>query len=380
MGARLLQNELRTHNKVLRQARQQMAPGDDWSLSTTPILLRRPRREGLLHQAWFRTRGCTYDYAAQCSMCNYGIGPDIDEGRIIEAVRRGLAEIPLKSMLYLSPSGSLLDPNEVSPSLLDAVLNAVAEREPASYAFESRPEFVTTGRVEKIRRALGDAAIACHLGVESWDDAIRTTCHLKPTSRASYLAALETLSANRVASIANIALGGLGLSPREAYLDTVSTIASTRAAGFTIQMVFPLSAKFGTLLGWAESQGLWQPMPLWSLVHALAEASEDGRGASDLDVSWYDPPVSEVVLKRPDGCASCRPLLVSSLGSFRSDPDSRHLEPLLRWAVCSCPDQARDLVLRADDTTWRDRLRTIVRAREAPPGTWPTPNSVKEDM
>jgi len=240
----------------------------------------------------------------------------------------------------------------------------VAARAPAAFTFESRPEFVTQAAVRQVRDVLGDAALACHLGVESWDDDIRTTCHLKSSRRQAYVEAVSLLSDERVASIANIALGGLGLSPREAYRDARSSIAGTRAAGFTIQMLFPLCAKRGTLLGWAETAGLWSPPPLWMLIFLLAESGLPDRGVDDLDVSWYNPPISAVVRRRPDGCEECRPALVETLDRFRTEPSLSRIESMLDWRRCDCPIRARELMHRDEVGTWAERLADIARARE----------------
>lgn len=332
------------------------------------------RRQVEMYQIWFRTRGCTYDRAGQCSMCNYGIGPEIDPGRIARALRRRLATVPEGASIYLSPSGSLLDDVEVVPELRDELLQIVAARRPALFAFESRPELFTAEKLDHIRRTITSAALIGQVGAESWDPQIRNLCHLKPTPQQAYLSVARLLAEHGFASVANITLGGLGLSPAEAYRDALDGIRGTRAAGYTTQMVFPLSAKAWTLLGWAADRGLWQPPSLWMLVKLLAEgfdARSEARG--DLSISWFDPELNDVVRERPDGCPLCRPVLVEALNEFRADSRTPvALESALAWRGCECLAgvERRLLPPAESDPGYLSRLSEISdRWRAEHPGT-----------
>lgn len=300
-----------------------------------------PRREPvMMHQVWFRTRGCTYDRAGQCSMCNYGVGPEIDQRRIARSVGNLLATVPEGGCLYLSPSGSLLDDQEVPPDLREQLLRHVAGRRPALFAFESRPELFTAAKLERIRSALPDAVLVGQVGVESWDPAVRNLCHLKPTPQHAYESAARMLAEHGFASIANVTLGAMGLTQREAYDDALASVRGARAAGYTTQMLFPLSAKSGTLLGWAHEHDMWEPPTLWMLVRLLAEAADDAADderPGDVSISWFAPEIDTVVRSRPDGCRRCRPALLEALDRFRVTPRKSTLREILAWNGCDCP-------------------------------------------
>lgn len=316
-----------------------------------------------MYQMWFRTRGCTYDRAGQCSMCNYGIGPEIDPDAITRSVGRRLTAVPEGAAIYLSPSGSLLDDREVPASLREQLLRCVAARRPVLFAFESRPEVFTHEKLAQLRELLPSTAVVGQVGVESWDPRVRALCHLKPTPQSAYLSAAGMLAEHGFDSIANLTLGGLGLSQREAYDDTLAGVRAARAAGYTTQMIFPLSAKSGTLLGWAHDEGHWQPPTLWMLVRLLAECADDtatGDAPGDLSLSWFDPKLNDVVQARPDACVRCRPVLVEALSAFRVFPRSRSLAPLLDWHGCDCPDRTADALRpRRPHDRYPDRVRAI---------------------
>ncbi|MFC5833579.1 hypothetical protein [Nonomuraea insulae] len=368
LAERRLRRTLIAANRAIRQDRA-MFPEHTNVYGRTYEAATGPARETVqMHQLWFRTRGCTYDRAGQCSMCNYGIGPEINVQRVARSVRLRLAKIPPHAHIYLSPSGSFLDEREVPPELRAQLLAHLAEREPALFAFESRPETITAAKLQEIRAALPGTVLVGQVGVESWDPAIRSLCHLKPTPQHAYTEAARTLAELEFASIANVTLGGMGLSHREAFGDTLASVRGARAAGFTTQMVFPLSAKTGTLLGWAHGHGLWEPPSLWMLLRLLAEGADDdadGERPGDLSISWFAPDLDEVVRSRPDGCEVCRPAVVDALNRFRVTPRSRTLREILDWRGCDCHARAIGTLSQDDGEGYLTRLTRIAELWES---------------
>jgi uncharacterized Fe-S cluster-containing MiaB family protein len=297
-------------------------------------------------------------------MCNYGVGPEIDPKFIARALQWRMSLVPDNAFIYVSPSGSLLDPHEVPHELLHAVLSEVARHNPVAFAFETRPELCTPGAFAELRSMLPSTTqVAIQLGVESWTPSIRTICHLKPSTQSAYERAIAVAREYGFDMIANLTLGGLGLTDAAAYADTIAAVRGTRAAGFSTQIVFPLSAKEGSLVGWAHSQGLWQPPTLWMLIRALAECTAAGKAAGregDLDISWYNPALEGVLHSRPDGCAACRPMLIEVLERFRLQPAAA-LDRALDWRGCDCAEQTdRRLRPSPEDERYRERLLEII--------------------
>ncbi|MFE4171577.1 hypothetical protein ACFRR7_05875 [Streptomyces sp. NPDC056909] len=361
LAASEVERTLLRANRQIRAGRTPHPSDTDWAVRKGTVWLRRPSAVVDFYQFWFRTRGCTFDRGGQCSMCNYGVGPEIDPDAVYRSVAARIASVPEGSLIYLSPSGSLFDEREVPAGLRRNLLRSVARRRPVGFTFETRPEFCSPRLLDEVQSFLPGAAVACHLGVESWDPDKRRRCHLKRTPTACYETAARELRARRIAPIANITLGGLGLSPAEAYEDTLATIRGTRAARFAIQMLFPLSAKQGSLLGWAHEQGLWEPPSLWLLIRALWTATVEAYAADeagDLSLSWYNPQVGEVVTARPDSCPVCRPMLIDTLKAFALTPSADSLGEAARWDRCGCRSRAeRDLT--EDQGGYQERLEAI---------------------
>jgi radical SAM enzyme (TIGR01210 family) len=366
--------ELRTRliavNKSIRADRPPFSATDNVVFRRFPTLAGNPRRLGEMYQFWFRTRGCTFDRAGQCSMCNYGVGPDIDPRFIGRALRWRMAAVPDNAFIYVSPSGSLLDPREVPRELLYEVLAEVARHKPLAFAFETRPELCSAEVFAKVRSMLpGTTRVAIELGVESWTPEIRRMCHLKPSPQSAYENALRLAREYGFDMIANLTLGGLGLTDAAAYADAIASVRGTREAGFSSQIVFPLSAKEGSLVGWAHGAGLWRPPTLWMLIRLLAECAVEGEAAGherDLDISWYNPTLDDVLHSRPDCCAACRPMVIGLLERFRLEPTAAALGPALAWRGCDCREEAdRRLRPAPEDERYRGRLLEIVERSEA---------------
>ncbi|MDW5329533.1 hypothetical protein [Plantactinospora sp. KLBMP9567] len=363
-----LRHALVRANRQIRHGRELLPESTNLLVRSYPTWVGETMRPVKMYQIWFRTRGCTFDRAGQCSMCNYGVGPEIDPDVIADAVAARLALIPKRSFVYLSPSGSFFDDREVPPVLRERLLASLAERAPEHFAFETRPETCAPEMLGQVRRALPETELICQIGVESWDEQIRTLCHLKPTPQESLHRALAELGRHDYRTIANLTLGGLGLSHREAYRDALSGVAGSRAAGFTTQMVFPLSAKAGTLLGWVHAQGMWEPPSLWMLIRLLVEDARRNGGPDDrfdLHISWFNPSIGDVVQARPGCCDICRPLVVEALATIQSTPDRRVLDDLLRYDRCACPQLAEQKLAHDDGRTYLDRLTEVMERWEA---------------
>jgi radical SAM enzyme (TIGR01210 family) len=373
LDERVLRQTLVQANRTVRADRPPLPVHTNSVMHSYLAATGKSRRQVHMYHIWFRTRGCTYDRAGQCSMCNYGIGPEIDIRRIARSIALRLAEVPAGASIYLSPSGSFLDDLEVPTELREELLHLLAARQPRLFSFEARPETFSADKLDHVRELLPETILIGQVGAESWDPRVRKLCHLKLTPQAAYLKAGQLMRSRGFDSIANITLGGLGLSQREAFEDTVASIRGARAAGYDTLMVFPLSAKSGTLLGWATEQGMWEPPTLWMLIRVLAEITStdiSGGERSDLSVSWFDVDVGDVVQVRPDGCDRCRPLLRRTLHDFRADPRYGTLREALAWRDCPCPAQT-DAILSpdADDPGYLSRLAAVAqRWQDVHPG------------
>src|SRR3712207_393400 len=96
-----------------------------------------------LGEIWVPSRGCRFDFAGYCTMCNYGVPDKVSHAQMIEAVRVGLEQLaPIPSVLWVS-AFNMLDPTEVPLDVLRRVLLLIAETDCEILVIESHPQTVS---------------------------------------------------------------------------------------------------------------------------------------------------------------------------------------------------------------------------------------------
>lgn len=290
---------------------------------------------GTFAQLWFLTRGCTWDRRGSCTMCNYGHASNVTVEAMVEAVAAGLSEIdrPVDE-LYVSPSGSLLDPIEVPLEARRAIYSLVERFPVGRFSFETRPETVTTEAVEELTASLPGKKIAAGFGLESADPWVLRFCVNKPGAAAGFPLAADLLRRRGIGVYGNVSLGTAFLSPQEAIADAVRSIEWVLDAGADLALLFPMHVKRHTLLHWLYSRGMYEPPSLWSLIEVLARL--DRRLLARISISWYrsDYGSNDEIVVSPTTCPRCETEVLAGLDEFRMTSSGEDLDHLLSL---SCP-------------------------------------------
>jgi hypothetical protein len=226
------------------------APGDDTWASAAPRAV--PRAESLFQPlgdryGWrlalvFGNHApgglCPYYTEEHCFHCDIGAGEgaafDLTTNRhrlawFQEHYRSHLATI---NHLVLYNSGSILNPREMPPEMLDEIV-AFADSLPAVsvISLDSREAFIRQGILRRLLLATGPRiSVRPILGIESADDHIRNEvlCKAMPrTAIARVFQELKELAAEfgpaRIGLDANIVIAGPGTNPEAAVDDAVFT-------------------------------------------------------------------------------------------------------------------------------------------------------------
>ena len=312
---------------------------------------------GSFAQLWFLTRGCSWDRAGACTMCNYGHAAHVSADEMVSYVQRGLASIdrPLDE-LYVSPSGSLLDVAEVPLEARHRILTAIADVAVRRFSFETRPETVTPEVVGDIVETLPRHELAVGFGLESADPYVLEYCLNKPGTTSAFPPAAKRLSERGVAVYANVALGSPFLSTGEAVDDAVATVTWAHAHGADIALVFPMHVKSNTLLAWLYQRGRYRPPSLWSLIEVLERL--DRSVLSKVQISWYrsDYGSSQNVIASPTTCPRCERDVLLALDRYRSQPSDLSLSTLQDlW--CDCRERWRRELARTPELPLAQRVQ-----------------------
>jgi len=294
-------------------------------------------------------------------MCNYGRGHKISDADMVCAVEEGISELgPGISELSVSPSGSLLDANEVPLQVRDKIFEIVNAQPINGFTFETRAETVTEGSIGHLVTSLGSKSLGVEMGLESSNPWVQRYCVNKGNTPAAFVAAGSILAKYNLQCLANISLGTAFLTPKEALLDAFQSVSWALANGAHTAMLFPLHVKPYTLLEWLYRRGYYRPASLWSLVEVLHILGPELQGRTD--ISWYrNCYIDESkIVTSPTTCPNCIEAVLQLLDEYRAKRSPRAIEEL-RSIQCSCREQWREEIDTGDDRPLRERVFEIYR-------------------
>lgn len=291
---------------------------------------------------WFRTAGCTYDRRGLCTMCNYGLGEHLPE-TIVDDLRAAVegAGISGDATVLVSPSGSMFDPREVPDDVRADLLRVVAASPARTVLCETRPETVTSPRMEEFASILGDKAGVVELGLESADPWVLQWLVNKRLDLDEFRAAVMTCHDSGLRVLANVSLGTAMLSPAAAIRDAEEAVRWAIGAGADACVVFPLQVREWTLLAWLWRRGRYTPVSLWALIEVLRSVGREFPGR--VSTAWYRDYNSQdvaasagmPVLASPTTCQQCLESVVNALDHYRDSADIGVLDRVAD-AGCAC--------------------------------------------
>ena len=189
---------------------------------------------------------CPYAVTYNCHHCDIGLG----EGLRFDAAKnfsrlKWLQEYyapvwPRLNHLVVYNSGSVLNPLELTPAVLTAVLDfARSLPELRLVSLESRESFVSANVISRVAATLGgEHELRIIIGIESADDTVRNRVLRKNMSRAGIERAFRNIAtvrqkvlSSRDNAIAlpgvamNVIIGGPGTSAATSVIDAVQTAA-----------------------------------------------------------------------------------------------------------------------------------------------------------
>ena len=341
--------------RLMRRSRPRFSKHQPYSVRVEPF------PGGSTAWLWFLTTGCTWD---RCTMCNYGHGPRLGVSATVDAVRQGLEALDLSSLraLVVSPSGSMLDPVEVHPEARSRIFDLMCETPVPHLLFESRSELITDEVAGALKETFGTGRLLVHMGLESATPWVRRLCVNKGRGLEDFRRAVQALRRANVGVVANVTLGALFLSPREAVEDAVRSIAWAIEAGADYVVLLPIHVKPHSLLAAAWQEKLYESPSLWALVEVLHRLSDETL--SKVTISWYFNYYDEPFVASPTTCPRCRQRVIEGLHHFR-EQQTRAAVDALRAIDCPCRVAFDRSMHEETDGSIRERVEGGYRALSA---------------
>jgi len=286
---------------------------------------------------WFRTSGCSYDAHGGCLMCDYSNGPATSAAQMISYAADGLNQIPRDCCeLLISPSGSMLDVNEVPRDALIGILNLLAQTDFKRIMFETRAETITEEVVELCRSFLGTRFFGLFVGLESVSQFVLKHCINKQLQISSVLKAIKVCKKHGVSIMGNVLVGAAYLTVEESVRNSVDTVCWALLNGVDRCDLFPIHVKQNTPLAALYKRGLYKPPSLWSLVEVLNRLGE--HTWPSVGLSWYTSYGAYNIIESPATCPSCIDKVISYLDGFVQSHSVKFINKL-NEIKCVCRDK-----------------------------------------
>lgn len=272
------------------------------------------------------TIGCSHarSESGGCTMCSYildGSGTAVPAESIINQFTKSMEALetkdaPLSVKLYTS--GSFFDPEEVPLSARQAILDTIAQdKRVREVVLESRPEYVTSEVVSKVRATLGDRIIELGVGLESSDDTVRSLCINKGFSLSDFKTALDTAKTHGIGIRSYVLIKPPFLTERDALDDSMRTIETAANMGVTTISVNPVNIQRNTLVERIWKRGQYRPPWLWTVVEILRVS----RSQIAKDVNIICDPVAAGKPRGPHNCGNCDAEFVRAIRLFSLNQD-----------------------------------------------------------
>jgi radical SAM enzyme (TIGR01210 family) len=264
---------------------------------------------------WFRTSGCAYDAHGGCVMCDYSNGPATTSEQMISYINHGLCQIPINCrVLLVSPSGSMLDENEVPRRALEGILHSIKNSPFEKIVFETRADTITYDAIALCKSLLGERFYGLYAGLESASPFILKYCINKQLKLETVENAIKLCNDNGLQIIFNVLVGVPFLSTRDSINSAVKTVRWAIGKGASRCDLFPIHVKQSTPLAELYEQGLYSPPSLWDLVEVLNVLGESTW--SKVGLSWYTTNGAYNIIKSPTTCPVCYNKVVKCLDGF----------------------------------------------------------------
>jgi radical SAM enzyme (TIGR01210 family) len=283
--------------------------------------------------AILETRGCSYEREhAGCTMCGYaGDTPQRppSEEELLAQVEHVASVRKEAQWIKVYTSGSMLDPEEVPPRVLEAVVEAFGDA--SMLTVESRAEHVTGRRV----RALGDTSRReVAIGLESACDPVLTRSIHKGMTVDEFRKAAGVVKNEGARLRAYILLKPPFLTEAEAIQDAVDAALKAGEAGADMVSLNPVNIHGDTLVDHLHYRGEYDPPWLWSVIDVLVRIS----GELPEGTRVVSSPTAGGKVRGAHNCGDCDGDVLQAIEFHRLSGD---VEELRGVADCGCRSRWR---------------------------------------
>ncbi len=317
-------------NQLLRKKRKKLKQSDIFYPRIEQVV------DGNYLELWFTTRGCSFDKNGSCTMCNYGIGYQVDNDVIIFELENYLNKLNIKiDELMISPSGSLWDTKEVNNELLDKIYTLVNKTDIKTFMIETRLDTITKDKLNLFCNKIPNKKLIIEVGLESSNNWILKYCINKNYDINNFNKTVMEIRNNNIEFYTNISIGNAFLTPNEVIKDCLNSIDFAFNNGSNKVVLFPIHIKPNTFIEWLYKNNLYEPISLWLLVDILRFV--DKKLLKNIEIAWYKSYYEDdsKMVYSPTTCSKCRNKVIKLLDNYRATCEYSVVEKL-NQIQCDC--------------------------------------------
>lgn len=318
-------------------------------------------QDRVFSEVWFMTPGCSHDRDGGCTMCNYGKGHLVRQEEILQELKKQIDALPENLQeLIVTPTGSMLDEQELPRELFIEVLKLLEHVTTTDFLIETRADTISTEKLDLLKHYIHAEHIFIEMGVESCDNWILRNCVNKNMDMETLSQALKMIHSKNLYACANIGIGIPFLSERMSIQTAVDSVKTALEMGFDSIVLFPYHIKPGTLTDYLWRQGEYQCCSLWALIEVLAQFLPEQL--EKIHISWYRNYYndSKKVIMSPDTCDRCREQVLEALDGYKNYPGEK-AQKKLSSLTCGCRDAWKQKMLSQSADVNLDKVFALYR-------------------
>ena len=301
-------------------------------------------QDKVFSEVWFMTLGCSHDRNGGCTMCNYGKGHYVNPDEILQELGGQIRKLPGNLQeLIVTPSGSMLDDQEVPQELFIEILKLLESVNTNDFLIETRADTVAAEKLKLIKEHIHANRIFIEIGVETCDDWILRNCVNKNMNMEELEQAVRIIHDSDMYACANIGIGIPFLNERVSIITAFDSVKTAFRMGFDTVVLFPYHVKPGTLCEYLWEQGEYLCCSLWALIHVLEMLPKEML--RQVHISWYRNYYDDKkkILSSPDTCDICREEILKLLDGYKNYPGVEARGKLSSLS-CGCRDAWKEKI------------------------------------
>ncbi|MFX0162353.1 MAG: archaeosine biosynthesis radical SAM protein RaSEA [Candidatus Hodarchaeota archaeon] len=286
------------------------------------------------------TKGCSWALSKSggCSMCGYindavkyGAKSVSDSEKLVYEFEKTLKNNLGKEFeaLKIFTSGSFFDESELSKEAQKKIFETISNYKNISeVVVESRPEYVTSEKIEEAVKTLSGKTLEVGIGLETSSDIVRSRCINKGFSFQDFSKAVHKIIDGEARVKAYILIKPPFLSEKEAINDAIKSAIDASKVGTKSISFNPCNVQSGTLVEKLWKNKSYRPPWLWSIIEVLKKSFNTIK--SEVDRIICDP-VAGGKSRGPHNCGKCDKKVLQAIRKTSLNQD-----PELLNVVCDC--------------------------------------------